>query len=515
MNTITKTAVVALPLLLLPLGVDAQNDRESFEAYKKRVRTEYNDYKQQKRDEYEVFRRKANEDYANFLKQRWEDLQAFEGKKAPKEPKPPRPAIAPISKIPTSDPIPAVPMPLPAVPPPIVLPNIPDAELPEKKTLRTTLFYGFDLSFNYNADIEQLKVTNPMNGGLGDAWLYLSKRETDALVHDCIEAARLMKLPDWGFLILVRCVAVELVGSKKVGTGKRLVEQLNSREANESVLLEAYILSQSGYRTSFAIGSESEQLKLLVAISEDVYDMTYFEKDGEKYYLIGSKEEKYRSTPGVFDGSKPMTLQMKETPQIGSRAVATNRNYNSKRYPQPRYDDISINRSLVDFYNDYPFFPIRYWGLFSRASLSDGLKRRIYPDLRRAIEGKNKPEAADIIIDFVQQAFEYATDDEQFGRERPLFGDETFYYPYSDCEDRAILYSILVRDLLGLDVLLLHFPGHMGTAVHFEQDVAGDHLTFKGRKFIICDPTYIGATIGMCMPQFKKEGVEIEMLPVF
>ncbi len=507
-----KRTTIAFIFVVCPFLMYAQG---GYEEWKRQREAAYENYKQQKTDEFEAFRRKANEDYANFLKQRWEDMQAFTGKKAPKEPKPPRPEIAPISKIPTSDPIPAVPMPLPAVPPPIVLPNIPDVELPQKKTLHTSLFYGTPLSFDYNADIEQLKVSKPMNGGLGDAWLELSKRETDALVHDCIAVARQMKLPDWGFLALVRCVAIELLGNKNGGNGKHLVEQLDSCETDESVLLEAYILSQSGFRTRFALGSETGRLKLLVTIAEDVFDMTYFVIDGEKYYLVGDKEGSYRIAPGVFDGSKSMSLQLKETPQIGNRTVATNRNYNGKRYPKPRYESVPVNRSLVDFYNDYPFFPIKYWGLFSRASLSDGLKSKLYPDLKRAIEGKNKPEAADIIIDFVQQAFEYATDNEQFGRERPLFGDETFYYPYSDCEDRAILYSILVRDLLGLDVLLLHFPGHMGTAVHFEQDVAGDHLTFKGRKFIICDPTYIGATIGMCMPQFKKEGVEIEMLPVF
>ena len=29
-----------------------------------------------------------------------------------------------------------------------------------------------------------------------------------------------------------------------------------------------------------------------------------------------------------------------------------------------------------------------------------------------------------------------------------------YYYPYSDCEDRSILFARLVKDLLGLDVVM-------------------------------------------------------------
>ncbi len=128
--------------------------------------------------------------------------------------------------------------------------------------------------------------------------------------------------------------------------------------------------------------------------------------------------------------------------------------------------------------------------------------------MRSSIAGKNKSAAANILLHFVQTAFEYATDDEQFGVERPLFADETLFYPYSDCEDRAILYSILVRELLGLDVVLLHYPNHLATAVCFDTEVPGDYLQVDGIRYIVCDPTYINADIGQAMPQFKQTAVK-------
>ena len=33
--------------------------------------------------------------------------------------------------------------------------------------------------------------------------------------------------------------------------------------------------------------------------------------------------------------------------------------------------------------------------------------------------------------------------------------------------------------------------------------------SYKGKKYIICDPTFINANAGMCMPEFKKVNPEI------
>ena len=66
--------------------------------------------------------------------------------------------------------------------------------------------------------------------------------------------------------------------------------------------------------------------------------------------------------------------------------------------------------------------------------------------------------------------------------------------------DLAILFSRLVRDLVGLDVVLLYYPGHLATAVAFNENVTGDYLVYKNRKYIVCDPTFINAPVGMTAP---------------
>lgn len=117
-----------------------------------------------------------------------------------------------------------------------------------------------------------------------------------------------------------------------------------------------------------------------------------------------------------------------------------------------------------------------------------------------------------MLLDFVQTALEYKTDGEAWGNERVFFPDETLYYPYCDCEDRAILYSRLVRDLMGLQVVLLYYPGHLATAVEFNENIPGDYIVLNGHRYLVCDPTYINAEIGNTMPGMDNSKVSVIML---
>ncbi|NCE72853.1 hypothetical protein D1136_08020 [Odoribacter sp. Z80] len=62
---------------------------------------------------------------------------------------------------------------------------------------------------------------------------------------------------------------------------------------------------------------------------------------------------------------------------------------------------------------------------------------------------------------------------------------------------------------MGLDVVLLHYPNHLATAVASGDDVPGDYLMLDGRKYLVCDPTYINAGIGEAMPQYKQIKAEV------
>ena len=152
------------------------------------------------------------------------------------------------------------------------------------------------------------------------------------------------------------------------------------------------------------------------------------------------------------------------------------------------------------------------WAIYANTPLSPDVANDLYPKFREILAGKGKMQAVAMLLDFVQTAFVYEYDDKIWGCDRPFFAEETLYYPYCDCEDRSVLFSRLVRDLLGLRVILVYYPGHLATAVCLEEDVSGDSFMVGGERYTICDPTYIGAPVGRTMPGMDNAAANVILL---
>jgi hypothetical protein len=45
--------------------------------------------------------------------------------------------------------------------------------------------------------------------------------------------------------------------------------------------------------------------------------------------------------------------------------------------------------------------------------------------------------------------------------------------------------------------------------VHFNDTVRGDSLVLNGKRYVVTDPTYINATAGMTMPEYKNKNPDI------
>ena len=169
----------------------------------------------------------------------------------------------------------------------------------------------------------------------------------------------------------------------------------------------------------------------------------------------------------------------------------------------------TVNYGMMEMLRHYPLMDVPH---YAESKILPAFHRNIIEQIRPQISSLNQRDAANALLHFVQFAFDYATDNEQHGYEKPYFLEENFYYPKNDCEDRSIFYAFLVHSILGLDVHLVKYPGHECTAVHFtDNSIIGDGYVYNNQTYIICDPTYIGASIGQCMPNYinKKPVVEL------
>lgn len=124
-----------------------------------------------------------------------------------------------------------------------------------------------------------------------------------------------------------------------------------------------------------------------------------------------------------------------------------------------------VNSNLMDFYTNLPSSalhndPLSRWAMTANSPLCSSAKQMLYPQLKEAIKDKSIYSQVNTLLNFVQTAFVYEYDDNVWGEDRAFYPDEVLYYPYCDCEDRSSLFSRLVRDLLGLDVVLIYYPDH-------------------------------------------------------
>lgn len=478
--------VIFLWMILFAVPIFSQTNFEEF--YKKQD-AEYKKFEKASNEEYNAFRKRINEEYAAFMRQKWDEHKTYVATPKPKDQDAPQPTYKTDNTEATINEIRyklIIRLEEYEVPEPIVPIDEPPTD--DKPQYKFT-FHGTPCAVHLH---EAMKYSLPdaNESSAGEMWEHLSDNIYDGLISDCLNLRKDMQLSDWGYINLLQTLTNEFYGGK----------------TNEAVLTQMYILTQSGY--DVRIARCNDKWILLVPFKATLYGYYYLYMDGKTYYIMDKihQSDKFFVFNRAFPEEKAPSLRMTQSPKLTYNG-ANSHTLTSRRYPSMKAI-VTENRNLINFYNEYPLSS--NWDYYSTASFSEQTKQALYPALRREIAGKTIQQAANMLINFVQTAFDYKTDGEQFGYERPLFGDETIFYPYSDCEDRSIFYSILVRELLGLEAVLLYYPGHLATAVAFPDNKPyGDHFKWNNKVYTICDPTYIGADIGQCMPCYKQTSPEV------
>ncbi len=353
------------------------------------------------------------------------------------------------------------------------------------------VFYGANINVRiFNKQEFRIAATSPMN--ISDAWRFLAENANETL-QDCLSIKKELRLNDWGYLRLLGKLSSACFG-----------------KTNEAEVIKGFLFANSGYQTSF--GNIEDKIYMLYCSKDVVYNQPYFISEGDTYYCDDSISVKTLKVAHPYKG-KALSFDIKELPKL-PLAETPKRHLQSKKYPDIRVS-VSVNKNLMDFFSDYPPTMKNYdlmtrWAILGNAPLDEYVKAQIYPMLKNELKGLSKLESVERLLNFMQTAFIYNYDEKVWGHDRAFFSEETMYYQYSDIEDRSILLSRLVRDLLGLEVVLLYYsnPGHLPIGIHFDEEVDGEYVIYNGDKFMICDPVYINAQVGKVMSLYKNEEPE-------
>ena len=287
-----------------------------------------------------------------------------------------------------------------------------------------------------------------------------------------------------------------------------VVDALDQQDGgSESVPIRtAVFLQELGFSAS--IFKTERQVILGVASDDDVYDLPRLWWNNRQWYLVGLDGQDL-----VIDGE----LFLPSVDAVEGRSFSF--------VPQPGIASVSESRFISFTWNDKAFeFSIEYdasWvsGLTSRpelafhhalgVELSSTSKQSLEDELRPALDSLDHRDQIDFLLRFVQKGFSYGLDRIQFGKQRSLIAEEVFFYPYSDCEDRSSLLIQILSSLTGTEAVGLYYPGHVTVGLSIPP-LPGDHVvSIEGRNYVMADPTYIGASVGMVMPDFASQHPEL------
>lgn len=453
----------------------------------------FKDFKRSQSDSFKSYKDERDNAFNNYLKQEWEAYNAYKSEPLYEKPKPlDIEAAKPQSLKPVGPKVSIkIKEELQKEQAPVVVPKeqevvIPAEEKkPEAKKPKDIAFdfFGTKLEFDIPTGIKNANYYPQSQAGVASFFSSAAQSDYEPLLLEINRISQKMNLNDWGVYLLV---------SK--------ISDMTYANQENSKLLSWFIFNKLGYAVK--IGLEDKHVVLMHYSKKIIYSTPNYDFDNKKYYVMANYAKK---SPGrIFSykqdypgSTKELDLSLKTLPNLEADIKSKNLNF---LYSGQKYGvEFSYNKNLIEFMASYPQAD---YETFFNAPLDDVTYRGLVKSLKKHLDGKKASEAMNFVLNFVQKSFKYEQDNQQFGREKVMFAQETLYFDKSDCEDRAVLFSYLIRELFGVSVLGIKYSDHMATAIYVP--IEGDEVVVKSKKFVIADPTYIDATIGMSMPKYRS-----------
>lgn len=468
---------------------------------------EFENYRKELQSEYDGFREEINREYADFLCNAWEEFRLFQGKSPDDVPKPLSPVLFLEEKNHRTTVSVDKEMQKESLPEDgradlsdeakekEVERNLSDllknAAMDETAAVLCCDYFGAELRLHYQQ--RPFALSTVAEHSVGNLWKDISDSRFIVLLSELLRYKKEMQMNDWAYFLLIEKVSVRL-------------SALQSEDCR--TVFQHFLLVQSGYDVRLA--RVDRFLVLLLPVKEEVYARPYLTVGGKRYYVISKKDLKYYVS--IFTYKLPekliqkpyLSLMMDKELLLPMQPKA----FSIKAAALEVKGEVNVNK--IRFYREYLSCEL---AVYARALPDGALSKQLLASLSVQLQNKPRKEALNQLLLWVQKGFAYQTDGEQFGYEKPFFIEENFFYPACDCEDRSVLFAYLAKRLFGKEVILLDYPGHVAAAVCMDQsdekEIKGAHVLLDGKKYIVCDPTYINAEVGMVMPAYKAERAKV------
>lgn len=489
-------AALALSLGLggLPLDAQAQANQE------------FRQWLADQQNRFAAYRDQHDADFARWLEEQWVAFDTFVQRPPVEAPKPdvapiwqePEPApVSPVDETPEST-LPEPPFVVPELVPELVpepAPAVPSPVAPSTGQRLMLHYEGLRAELRFNQTLDGRLPARVNDRAIADYWQVMSSWEGAGEVSRLVsELTRRNHLNTYDQLLVMRSFARQLVEREEAQT-----------------LLTWYLAVRQGLQVR--VGYDERSTYLLVATRQGQYNVPYVTYQGVRFYAFSperhypsgqltSYSEQHRRASSFVELQPHPALNVGGTWDI--KPITINMNGVDEHFQLP------VNPAIARHFARYPQLSLQdYFTQPMPTPMRDALRAQLQPRL----DGLTVTEQANYLLRFVQFATDYMTDQEQFGHENYQHPVESFANGYNDCEDRALIFALLVRDLLQVEVMALYFPGHVATALRLPPQAGLGSTQVGSATFYWADPSYLHASVGRLIPLVEGRTPQIIGVP--
>lgn len=373
------------------------------------------------------------------------------------------------------------------------------------------LFYEESIEIEYDEKMQVPLVGSTPEEIVQTYYQDLNTTNTLMVISNLFYYKKELNLNDWLFYLLV------------VQTSDVIFK---SEPENYRTLFSWYIMQRCGYIVQLGY-DENIRMALSVFTTDLIYEVPLSKTDF-KIQEVFNNDGKIEMKQGYF---VDLTAIVKQTKARGmsSRHTVTQkvsdlrgRAFSFSLTELPIFSKVEHEDKKISFLHDNKLYKVdatidknaiyamyRYPQMvvenYLKAPPSSVCRESLEKSLKPLFVNQTPYEAVRMLLSFTRQVAEYGEDYVLYKRPNiTLFPEETLFYPKSDCEDRAVLFCYLAKELLGIDAILIDYPEHAASAVLLDKPY-GTTIEHKGKIYSVCDPTGPGnhLKIGEVLPNFK------------
>lgn len=356
------------------------------------------------------------------------------------------------------------------------------------------LFLGKRITIN-NSNWSTITYNEPLQANAINKWYQaVNEGYYQPVVDSLLSFKKTYQLNDWLFYQLIRRTAQEMSPKQS--------------NYNQYTLYKWFLLNKSGYAARLAINDT--QLFFYVSSNDEVFDIPFYKVDGQRFVCLNFHDFGLKDMNGIVpnevptvipEGQQLFSYKIEQMPDFGNNSY-TEKSLQFHYKNQPQHFNFKVNEQVAVLFKNYPVVDFEQ---YFNIPLSAETYNSLLPELKAAVKDMDIRSGVDYLMRFTRHAFAYKNDIQAFGKEKRFSPELTLLNDFSDCDDRAALFFMLVKEIYNLPMIVLLYPEHLTIAVHFEK-ANGKPIKYKNKKYYICEPTPQARdlAIGEQQPELRK-----------